>query len=77
MNISASIGKPIAESIIRSFIISKSVFELFEALSTYSFAPAYGLVALVVLLCGLIIWKLDKKISFLDDGENVKSALQN
>lgn len=59
------------------FIAGKTYGYLFEALSTYSFAPAYGLVALVVLLCGLIIWKLDKKISFLDDGENVKSALQN
>ena len=59
------------------FMAGKTYGYLFEALSTYSFAPAYGLVALVVLLCGLIIWKLDKKISFLDDGENVKSALQN
>ena len=59
------------------FIAGKTYGYLFEALSTYSFAPAYGVVALVVLLCGLIIWKLDKKISFLDDGENVKSALQN
>lgn len=49
------------------FIAGKTYGYLFEMLSEYSFAPAYGVVALVVLLCGVIIWQLDKKIDLLEE----------
>ena len=47
------------------FIAGKTYGYLFELLSGYSFAPAYGIVAIIVFLCGIIIWKLDKKINLL------------
>ena len=36
-------------------------------LSGDSFAPAYGVVAVVVRLCGVVIWQLDKKINLLEE----------
>ena len=49
------------------FIAGKTYGYLFEMLSGYSFAPAYGVVAVVVLLCGVVIWQLDKKINLLEE----------
>ncbi|MEG0857850.1 MAG: peptide MFS transporter [Terrisporobacter sp.] len=46
------------------FIAGKTYGYLFEMLSQYSFAYAYGIVAIIVILCGLIIWKLDKKMTY-------------
>ena len=51
------------------FIAGKTYGYLFESLSNYSFAYAYGLVAIIVIICGLLIWKLDKKISLLEEIE--------
>ena len=47
------------------FIAGKTYGYLYEMLSGYSFAYAYGIVAIIVILCGIIIWKLDKKFSSL------------
>lgn len=47
------------------FIAGKTYGYLYEMLSHYSFAYAYGIVAIIVILCGIIIWKLDKKFSSL------------
>ncbi len=47
------------------FIAGKTYGYLFEILSGYSFAPAYAIVAIIVIICGLIIWKLDKKMNLL------------
>ncbi len=47
------------------FIAGKTYGYLYEMLSNYSFAYAYGIVAIIVILCGMIIWKLDKKFSSL------------
>ena len=48
------------------FIAGKTYGYLYEILSIYSFAYAYGTVAIIVLLCGLVTWKLDKKIGLLE-----------
>ena len=48
------------------FIAGKTYGYLYEILSRYSFAYAYGTVAIIVLLCGLVTWKLDKKIGLLE-----------
>ncbi|MPN22808.1 Dipeptide and tripeptide permease B [bioreactor metagenome] len=47
------------------FIAGKSYGYLYEFLGNYSFAPAYGLVGAIVLICGIILWTLDKKFNTL------------
>lgn len=47
------------------FIAGKTYGYLFEALSQYSFAPAYGMVAIIVMICGIILWILDKRLNSL------------
>lgn len=47
------------------FIAGKSYGYLYEFLSEYSFAPAYAAVAVVVIVCGIVLWSLDKKLSKL------------
>ena len=57
------------------FIAGKTYGYLFEMLSNYSFAPAYGVVAIIVILCGLVIWKLDKKMDLLEEIEPASKEL--
>lgn len=47
------------------FVAGKTYGYLFEVLSQYSFAPAYGMVAIIVILCGIVIWLLDKRLNSL------------
>ena len=58
------------------FIAGKSYGYLYEFLSGYSFAPAYGVVAAVVIICGVVLWSMDGKLSGLveedDDEKNIK-----
>lgn len=49
------------------FIAGKTYGYLFEILSAYSFAPAYGLVAIMVILFGMIIWQLEKTLILLEE----------
>ena len=60
------------------FIAGKSYGYLYEFLSGYSFAPAYGVVAAVVIICGVVLWSMDGKLSGLveedDDEKNIKQA---
>ena len=51
------------------FIAGKTYGYLYELLSNYSFAYAYGIVAIIVIICGLLIWRLDKNISLLENIE--------
>ncbi|HBI92638.1 MAG TPA: MFS transporter, partial [Terrisporobacter glycolicus] len=52
------------------FIAGKTYGYLYEILSGHSFVYAYGIVAIIVILCGATIWLLDKKISLLEDCNN-------
>ena len=57
------------------FIAGKSYGYLYEALENYSFAPAYAAVGAVVLICGVVLWSLDKKLNTLvQDEEEDKAA---
>lgn len=47
------------------FIAGKSYGYLYEFLAKYSFAPAYGIVGAIVLICGVVLWGLDKKFNSL------------
>ena len=47
------------------FIAGKSYGYLYEFLSKYSFAPAYGIVGAIVIICGVVLWSLDKKFNSL------------
>ena len=47
------------------FIAGKSYGYLYEFLGKYSFAPAYGIVGAIVIICGIILWTLDKKLNSL------------
>lgn len=51
------------------FIAGKSYGYLYEFLSGYSFAPAYGVVAAIVIACGLVLWSMDKKLNTLVEDE--------
>lgn len=51
------------------FIAGKSYGYLYEFLSGYSFAPAYGIVAIIVILCGIVLWSMDKKLNTLVEDE--------
>jgi dipeptide/tripeptide permease len=53
------------------FIAGKSYGYLYEYLSTFSFAPAYAVVAAVVIACGVVLWTLDKKLSKLVEEDEV------
>ncbi|WP_434796707.1 peptide MFS transporter [Terrisporobacter vanillatitrophus] len=57
------------------FIAGKSYGYLYEFLSGYSFAPAYGAVAAIVIVCGIVLWSMDKKLSTLVEDENEHEAL--
>ena len=57
------------------FIAGKSYGYLYEFLSKYSFAPAYGVVAAIVILCGVILWSMDKKLNTLVEDEEEENAL--
>ncbi|WP_018590956.1 peptide MFS transporter [Terrisporobacter glycolicus] len=52
------------------FIAGKTYGYLYEMLSGHSFVYAYGIVSIIVILCGITIWLLDKKISLLEDRKN-------
>ena len=47
------------------FIAGKAYGYLYEYLSKFSFAPAYALVGGIVLVCGILLWSLDKKLNKL------------
>ena len=47
------------------FISGKCYGYLYELLCNYSFAPAYAVVAAVVIVCGAVLWSLDHKFSVL------------
>ncbi|MDM8129089.1 peptide MFS transporter [Paraclostridium benzoelyticum] len=47
------------------FIAAKAHGYLYEFLSKFSFAPAYAMVGAVVIVCGIILWSFDKKLSKL------------
>lgn len=47
------------------FIAGKSYGYLYEFLSKYSFAPAYSIVGGIVVVCGVILWSMDKKLNRL------------
>ncbi|CEQ10832.1 amino acid/peptide transporter [[Clostridium] sordellii] len=47
------------------FIAGKAYGYLYEYLSKFSFAPAYALVGVIVLVCGILLWSLDKKLNKL------------
>ena len=47
------------------FIAGKAYGYLYEFLGNYSFAPAYGIVGGIVLVCGIVLWSLDKKFNSL------------
>lgn len=47
------------------FIAAKVHGYLYEFLSKFSFAPAYTAVGLIVILCGVILWGLDKRLNKL------------
>lgn len=49
------------------FIAGKTYGYLYEILLKYSFAYAYGIVAIIVILCGIVIWRFDKKMILLDE----------
>ena len=51
------------------FIAGKSYGYLYEFLSGYSFAPAYGIVAAIVIVCGVVLWSMDKKLNTLVEDE--------
>ena len=57
------------------FIAGKSYGYLYEFLSGYSFAPAYGVVAAIVIACGVVLWSMDKKLSTLVEDEDEDEAL--
>jgi len=57
------------------FIAGKSYGYLYEFLSGYSFAPAYGVVAAIVIACGVALWSMDKKLSTLVEDEDEDEAL--
>ena len=47
------------------FISGLAYGYLYEFLSKYSFAPAYFIVGVIVILCGIALWALDKKLNKL------------
>lgn len=57
------------------FVAGKSYGYLYEYLSGYSFAPAYGIVAAIVIVCGIVLWTMDKKLNALVEDENEEKAL--
>lgn len=57
------------------FISGKTYGYLYELLSGYSFAPAYAVVAAIVIACGVVLWSLDKKLSKLVEEEDSEKAL--
>lgn len=57
------------------FVAGKSYGYLYEFLSGHSFAPAYGAVAAIVIVCGVVLWSMDKKLSTLVEDENENEAL--
>ena len=59
------------------FIAGKSYGYLYEFLEGYSFAPAYGVVAAVVIICGLVLWSMDKKLNTLVEDEAEAEELKN
>ena len=55
-----------------NFIAGKSYGYLYEFLSGYSFAPAYSIAGAIVIVCGIILWLMDKKLNTLVEDENEK-----
>lgn len=47
------------------FIAGYAYGYLYEFLSKYSFAPAYAIVGAIVVVCGVILWAMDKKLNRL------------
>ncbi len=47
------------------FIAGKAYGYLYEFVSKFSFAPAYAAVGLVVIVCGIVLWGLDNRLSKL------------
>ncbi|MGL6106431.1 peptide MFS transporter [Romboutsia sp.] len=47
------------------FIAGKAYGYLYEYLSKFSFAPAYAIVGAIVIVCGIVLWGLDKKLNAL------------
>ena len=56
------------------FIAGKAYGYLYEFLGNYSFAPAYGIVGGVVLVCGIVLWLLDKKFNALVEDDSEQTA---
>ncbi len=57
------------------FIAGKAYGYLYEVLSGFSFAPAYFAVAAVVIVCGVVLWSMDKKLNTLVQDEDEQEAL--
>lgn len=57
------------------FIAGKSYGYLYEFLSGYSFAPAYGIVAAIVIVCGIVLWSMDKKLNALVEEDDQEKSL--
>ncbi|MEG0050643.1 MAG: peptide MFS transporter [Terrisporobacter sp.] len=51
------------------FIAGKAYGYLYEVLCKYSFAPAYAIVGGIVVVCGIVLWSLDKKLNALVEEE--------
>ncbi|MBS5787695.1 MAG: peptide MFS transporter [Clostridioides difficile] len=47
------------------FIAGYAYGYLYEFLSKYSFAPAYAIVGAIVIVCGIILWAMEKKLNRL------------
>ncbi|MEG0857321.1 MAG: peptide MFS transporter [Terrisporobacter sp.] len=57
------------------FIAGKSYGYLYEVLGNFSFAPAYAVVGGIVVVCGIVLWSMDKKLSTLVEDEDEQQAL--
>lgn len=55
------------------FIAGKTYGYLYEILGKYSFAPAYGIVGGIVIVCGVVLWSMDKKLNTLVEDEEDKA----
>ena len=56
------------------FISGKAYGYLYEFLSGYSFAPAYGAVAAIVIASGVFLWSMDGKLSALVEDDKEETA---
>ena len=59
------------------FIAGKAYGYLYEFLGNYSFAPAYAIVGAIVIVCGVVLWSLDKKLNALVEDEDSNANALN